>query len=674
MPGTRPTQKTIEGGGETKLRRLGRTLLTIAKDYLVIVRGRSEGAGLATLKSLSVGGPLNWIGLSVLMICVLGTAYLAPQAQRFSTLRAELWEGEWVAGPAPSLYLALFALSFGWAYLLTGAAASNLGIYALLADYAAFFALYVGMGGAVAPWFAAIPLWVLMLGVWSASARPTRWRVPFLLLLCFIVALFTRNALGLGRLLPGTWGVLVLGVLYAALAVNPWALSERRFRPNLAFWITLIIFSSFYALCLHRLAPEEVFSNLFLSLHNLLGLLSLFWFWLGLDLFNSGRDVAEWLVGTIRALLPIRILEIAIFLLWAIWCTLSYLLAYGPPPASFALVPDTWGLNLMRTWGDLQTSRGMLVTVLEFDLYPTAAVALVALVLRWRSKLDREGLLRLFGLTVVALIVIWGYFALFFAFGSADPGKVLGFWPLLVFGGGMFFQMLQVAGALVSQSHDRSALFMGFLLLLGAVALLELSAGYPYFEQELSLNTFLGVLYLGLPYLLYTYLYGGERHTPVASKRLLTLFALGMLSAIPSLVWGWLFLGPLIWVGVLAAMAWRVGRWDTALDGVSYGVALALGFVIYYTHPIIIPLPAFAVFLGPFLQGQSEYAARVIWPWDVAWWWVLAGAAGAAVMVGYLMTRACQAQGHRRLLYGILGPVLGVALLFLWQLVLLPAY
>ena len=234
----------------------------------------------------------------------------------------------------------------------------------------------------------------------------------------------------------------------------------------------------------------------------------------------------------------------------------------------------------------------------------------------------------------------------------------------------MFWEILQVASGVFSGERERSLLFLGLLLLLGGISLLELSAGYPRFEQELGLNSFLGVLYLGLPYLLYTSLYQQQHYTPVSSKHLLLLFPVGMLSAIPSLLWGRILLAPLLWLIALLATVWRWGRWDDLWDGVVYTVALALGFVTFYTDPILIPVPSFTRLLSGFLEVQTRYAGHVIWPWEARWWWVFMGAIGAAVILGYLLAQAHMARHRARTLFLILGPLLSLIFIAAWELAL----
>jgi hypothetical protein len=69
----------------------------------------------------------------------------------------------------------------------------------------------------------------------------------------------------------------------------------------------------------------------------------------------------------------------------------------------------------------------------------------------------------------------------------------------------MFWEILRSGSGSVARG-EKGMWFVGLLLVLAAISMLELLAGYSYFKKELSLNPFLGALYLGLPYLLYVLL------------------------------------------------------------------------------------------------------------------------------------------------------------------------
>ncbi|OGO04285.1 MAG: hypothetical protein A2Y73_04105 [Chloroflexi bacterium RBG_13_56_8] len=624
------------------LGKLWQAIRSGVREYLVIVRGRSEGAGLARLAEISQGGPLNWLGLAVRALSVLATAYLGLYAQRFPFVTAEVWEGESLSIPTPAVYLSLLIVSFAWAYLLVGAAAVGFGAYVLVAVYGAYYGLVAGLalGGTV--WFALIPIWLLLLGGWVASSSPGHWRLPLLLLLSLVVSWLTRNALGLKNLLPGTLGNFILAACYFALIANPWALKPRAFRPVPAFFISLLLYGVFYALNLRRAETSQVFANVFLSVHGLWGIVALYWYWLGLDLFNGAQDMAEWVVQSVRGWVSRRRFFVLVLALWVLWGVVTYILSYGPPWIVVRLLAGQgWGERLLRNLLAFELPFSLAWT-LNYHLYLTLGFVAIVLVLGILRRLSSERLLGLLGLWVAGFFAIWGYFGLFFVFGGGDFDTSFGFWPLLIFSGGMFWEILKTSPRFASESRPRSLFFLGFLLLLAGIATLELAAQYGPFQQELSLNSYLGIVYLGVPYLLYTALYRSRRYAPIPSGHLLLLFALGMLSAIPCLVVGRLFFAPALWIVAVLAAMWRRGRWDDPWDGAIYTLAVALGFSVYYTHPIFIPIPAFTSWMAQLVQIQAQYGGLRIWPWQAEWWWILGGSAVSALAVGVLLNRARQ--------------------------------
>ena len=274
----------------------------------------------------------------------------------------------------------------------------------------------------------------------------------------------------------------------------------------------------------------------------------------------------------------------------------------------------------------------------------------------------------LFSLSLFGFLVLYGFFGVFFALGTEDWEVTLGAWPLLIFVAGMFWEILKAVSDTVSGAKIHTSLFLGLLLTFGAISLLELAAGYSLFYKELALNPLLGVLYLGLPYLLYTYLYQQRRGAPVSSGRLMLLFTMGMLSALPALGWGTILVAPVVWLAAILTTVWRWGRWEGYLDALVYASTLALGFVAFYTHPVIIPIPAFTPFLGRFVEIQGQYAGDVIWPWDAEWWWLVLAALGAAAILGWVLSRARHAKGRWRALLLVLGLVAGTLLLWSYEL------
>jgi len=642
-----------------------------------------EVDGLSALKVPLLGGPLYWPGLVMLLVCVVAAPYLRLPGQGYPALSFEIWEGEVVTAPAPALHLSLVAFSFGWAYLLVGAAGYGLGAFVLAAAYAGYFGLAPGVGVARSLWIALVPLWLLLLGGWvsshdarsleasSGQAEEIRvrsgWHLALLALLSLMVAQVTCPAVGLASVLPGAWGRLALAAIYFALVANPLTRKLPPFRPAVAFGVTLVLFALLYAMSLQRSSPDEVLDYTFSTFHYLLGLVSLFWFWFGLDLFNGARDQAERVGQIVKSFVPARVLGAVVFSLWVVWSAIAYLLVHGPGLGLMqVLTRYGWGTALLEGYVALSLSL-VLFTTLDYHLYVTVAILLLAVGMKLTKRLSAERLMGLFVLSLFGYFALYGLVSAFVALGSEDWQSVLGAWPLLLYVAGMFWEILKAASDALRGARMGTSVFLGLFLTFASIALLELAAEYPYFYQELSLNPLLGILYLGLPYSLYTLVYQRSGNTPVSARNLGLLFVMGMLSAVPSLVWGRMVLAPIVWLVAILATVWRTGRWEGYRDGLVYAWALALGFVAFYSHPVIVPLPAYSGWLGRLVELQLEYTGSVIWPWEAVWWWLVLGALGAAAALGFSLTRARAATGRVRVLLVLLGASLGMALLGLCQ-------
>jgi|GEM_PF-2317861 len=660
--------------------RLRRALFGVARDYVLIVRGGSEGAGLATLKGLAHSGPLSWLGLAALAVSLVAAAYLTSQGHRYPSLEAEVYEGLRVTVPSISLYLALLCIAFGWAYLLAGTAAAGLGAFVFTAIYVAFYGLLIGISLGGSPWFTIIPFWLLILGGWVAASRPIRWRLPLLLLLSLTVSMLVYPSLGLKAILPATWGRWVLAIVLFLLLANPLSLRRRALNPSLVFIITFLLFMGFYALAIWRTPPNDLLGNSFLALNSLLGVAGLFWYWVGLDVLSDGKNLVDWLTKAVKTLVPGRILTISAFVLWIVWTALAYVLVYGIPLALVAILERfSLGSMLLRAYLALRPRITLDVTTalhwaVLTSIYFVPSIALIALILLGLRKLSHARITSLLALSVGLFVAAWGSFGLWLAFASGTTDSALGSWPMLIFLVGMFWQVLKVSSDLVAGGRTRSMLFLGFLLSLGGISLLELSAKQPLFQQELTLNSYLGVVYLGIPYVLYISLYQRHGYTLPSTGKLLLLFALGMLSAIPALLLRRGFLVPLLWAVSVLATVWRNEAWDDPWDGVVYLVASALGFTVFYTNPILLPIPYFTQFLYQLFELQSRYVGSRIWAWEEArWWWILLGAVGAAAIQGHLFFRAHRLRGRARWLLVLLGTVLAASFLGLLEFLFIGA-
>jgi hypothetical protein len=624
--------------------------LAAVRDY--VTDARDELTALAVLRRVIEGGPRFWLGLILLALTLAGTAYFRVQGDGLAVIRAQVLDDEWIALPPAALWLASLALALGWTYLLQGAAGYGLGAYTLAVLLATSYGLLPAMPLSHQPWFLLLPLWLLVQGIWLALARPGRWRWLALLALCWLTSLLTYRSLGLHWSLPGLLSQGLLGAGYWALSLVALMAQRHRQRrvpswPGLSFAVTLSLWVAYSLLTGLCVPPAEWLSLSYLALHGLLGLVGLFWFWMGLELFSSSQSLVGWGLATAQRLLSLRALGRLLVALWLAWLALACLVAFPLPLAVLEWLGGSglgrWLLAAYAAW----RPSDLFATVMIFDLYPTAALLLAATALAVLRRLTEWRLAGLFAAGLFILLVLWGGLGLFYAFGQQKL-QPLGFWPLLLSVGGMFWQVLQRSGDLVRGRTPRVELFIGFLLCLAGVSLVELVAQGALFEQELALNAFNGVLYLGLPYLAYRALYRQKRFTPVRRSHLLVLFAWGLASALPVLARPQAAFTPLVWALGLWLTVWRTGRWDDLVDGVVYGLALGLGCAAFAAHPISLPTPALLPLADRLAAWQEQWALRIIWPWQPAWWLNLLALAASGALLGLFLSLAHRQAGWRR--------------------------
>jgi len=642
--------------------RLWDMAVSTLRDYVVNLRWKSEADGVTAVQSLIRRGPLYWPGLILLSFAVIAAAYLSVLGQRFPVSSAT-YAGQTVRIPLPTLYLALIVAAVGWAYLLVGALATGLGVYVLTASYVVYFGLSLGQGPQSSViWLVLVPLWLLALGAWGVRTQGTRWRPLFLFLLCLLAAQHTYIGLRLQTLLPLPWGLPILAALYLILVANRWVASRRPIGLSSAFIVSLALFASLYANTL-RSGPADQFSPWIVFVFEyLLLFLQIFWFWVGAQLIDTARTLAGWTLARIEATIPRRILAPALWALSLGWSVLFLVLTYayrleGTPAAT----SPGWRGAVLQAYTSLKPSLALYEANLYHSLVNLAILVYMG-VLRAKRALSHEKLMRLVGISLLAFFIPYGYFSAFYSLSEATE-VFSGLQPLLLFVALMLWEMMKAASGLATGSANRAGLLLGGLLVVASISLFELAADASYFAMLVTGTPFLGAIYLGLPYLLYTYLYAQRHYTPLPAQHLRLVFLLGMLSAIPSLVTGWIFFAPALWLLIVLATVWRWARWEQLWDGLTCLLAAGLGFAVYYVYPLTVPIPTFANWLQKLAQFQLSYTAQQSLPWEPRSWKTIGGVLAAAAILGYLVARARQEKGHQKTALLVLGVVLSAALL-----------
>jgi hypothetical protein len=349
----------------------------------------------------------------------------------------------------------------------------------------------------------------------------------------------------------------------------------------------------------------------------------------------------------------------ALSLGWNILLTVlthAYELEGNPAAAS-----PGWRGAVLQAYLSLKPSLA-LVSANQYHSVVNVAIFAYVGVLVAKKKYSHEKLLQLVGISLLAFFITYGYFGAFYSLSGATE-VLSGLQPLILFIALMLWEMIKAASALAAGSGNRAGLLLGCLLVVASISLFELAAHSRYFALTLTVTPFFGAIYLGLPYLLYTALYKQRGYAPVPAQQVRTVFLLGMASAIPSLLAGRVFFAPCFWLVITLATVWRWGRWEQFWDGLTYLLALGLGFAVYYTYPMFVPIPVFARFLNQLALLELSYTAHNIPPWDPRWWKTFVGVLGAAAILGYMLARARQSKGRRQTALVILGALLSVGLL-----------
>jgi len=644
---------TLEEPRRPRLARVRHAVADSAKHYVLDVRG--ETAAFAVLKTLLQSGPRYWLALAVLLSTLILTAVLRIESDSLALISVEIWSEQVVALPPTALWGASLALALGWSYLAAGAAAHGPWLYLPATLYISTFGLMPGISHATEPWFLILPTWMLLQGIWVALEHHSRWGLLVCAILSLQNGLMARACTDLSPSLSPALQTALLTLPFLLVTLLAWVAQLRgrrapRFSLGWAWGINLALWLGFYLLVGLSTEPTLWLEGSFVGAHGLLGLVGLYWFWLGLDLFGGAQDLVDWLLDSARALLALKPLLRLVLALWIIWIAAAYLIAYPLPLwLLMALDRSSLGQRLLGIYANWYPSD-LLATVMSVDIFPTAALCLWALILWCRKRLTEQRLTQLFGISLLILLLLWGGFGLFYAFGEPDATPS-GFWPLLIYLAGMFWQVLQCSDFWIEGGERRRLIYVGLLLGLAGITLVEIVSRLPLFEQELAVNTVNGVLFLGLPMMAYAALYGQEGYTPVASRDLLLLFGLGMLSAVPPLLGAPMWLAPLLWLAAILTTVWRWGRWDDRVDGLCYGLALGLGFAAFYGHPLQVPVPMLLYLLWPSGPWNAIPEATVIWPWDWRWWPLTLGAALAAALTGWLLGHGHQRGNRGRVLY-----------------------
>lgn len=546
-----------------------------------------------------------------------------------------------------ALSLTLFAL--GWAFALTAASRWTAWGYFIVAAYLSWYALPIGGSLAGTPLFALPTLWMLFIGWRVARAAPGR-RRGWLLLMCLGASYLTYGAFGLHRLFDDFGEVLiviVLGLIYFAALINSrtrrlFPPPDRLPQPDRVFVGTLVVAAVFFVAALWR-DQAVVSSNTLLMMRSLLGVVDLFWLWLGAGLFQGAIGLGKWITKESIPFLTTRVTRIVFPLVWIGVGIFSWIATHDLSLETAVFVHNIGLSAWVNTWNDPDYWG------VYYQFYASVIAIIIMIVLLVRRRWTNDRLAWLSGLWLAAYIGVVGFYSNFQAFGTleTDAAAPLTFYTGLTLIGGLLWEFATNDADWLKASCWRIYGMIAFLLIMLSLSAAMLGAGLPELIIEYTLYSFFGVIYLGLPLVAYDLIGEREDYKPLSMWRLLALFVSGALSA--SLVLGidpyagpHFFIAPVSWALVLFLGGRRLARLTSTLDGLIAGAVLALGFVTFWMSPQVLPIPFFSLWQ----EWQNRYLLATLnrpLLLDGQWWFTLI-ALGAGLLIGWAATRRRRVQ------------------------------
>ena len=581
--------------------------------------------------------PLGRLGLAAL---ILGAIVAASQIE---TIAAQPLGAE-VALPTSITIIGAALFALGWAFALSAAMSWPLWGYFIVAAYLSWQGLFIAGSLAGTPLFALSTLWMLLLGWRIARNEKGHWRV-WLFSLCCGAAYLTYGAFGLRRIFTGEWEVLapiVLGLIYFVALTNRY--TRQRFpqtdqqpKADRVFWLTLIVIGTFFTLGIAR-DPTVAAQKTLLTMRGLLGVVDLFWLWLGASLFQGAIGLGKWLTNESVSLLSARVARVLFPLIWISVAIFGWIATHDVP-IEVAVFAHNLGLSdWVNTWNDPDYWG------VYYQVFASLVAVTILIILIVQRRWTNDKLAWLSGVWLAAYIGVVGFYSNFESFGTleADAAAPLAFWTGLALIGGLVWEMAKSNADWSKASNERIFALLAGLLLMLSVCVVTLGAGLPELVMEYTLYSFLGVIYLGLPLVAYDFVCERTGYEPLSMWNLLALFVIGAVSA--SLVLGidpyagaHFLIAPIVWAIGLQLVGQRLARLTSALDGFVAGGALALGFVTFWMSPQILPIPFFSLWQ----QWQDRYMLVALnrpLLLDSQWWFTLI-ALGAGMLIGWAFTR-----------------------------------
>lgn len=550
---------------------------------------------------------LTWAALALAGVVVIATPVLAVFGSRFSTVSFQDVQSQVQSLPAPALILAFLAFSFGWGYLLSGAAQGPALLWILGGVLYAYLILVIGLAAIRYSPLHVVP--VLLLVVMGALTQSGSFWGKILLII-LVSSFYVRVSLPVGSALKAHWyvfwavAIAVLTGVHRLLARRPWPSPVAR--TALACATT-----SGYLLLIAATTHNwtDVAGWLHVSLNIAISYLDVFWFLLGASFVSGAIALALFTRKSIERIFAPGILH------WAIlggWVALTVWALRDPPKAVHELP------------GGLSYDRGAVGILLA---------SLLILVAWWRLKgITKDWLAGWFVASAAAVLSLRTYLSLdtgSLISGKADARVLLGFAYAITWEVASRIRSIPLSMRALPQPAP-VVLYLGVVLIICGASLFGLAANLPYFQEAIVLNEYHGALSLGLPLGLLAAVATWPVLPNGVVRKCVAAFLLTSLVAVPAFLLR-AAIGPSVWPMLIAGLAVftvvLARRWDEIdrpLAGAALGCATGLGFaVVLSRHRVVVDsLWMLMKMLGSLsgIQGAGEPAAIVErWANETVW-------------------------------------------------------
>ncbi len=570
----------------------GRLLLRFLKiplNYLKEIRWEDdEKFGISLVQQFWNSGFLGRIALILIIIALALTVFFINTPEKIKADSTSI--------------IGMFGIAVAFSFLIVSGTHQSTWLYLIISAYICWFLLPIGINLA-GTWKTALPvLWLLFLGLLNSTIKLQNQIINWgFLILCFGAGQLLYRPFGLDRVVPdqlSSVARILLGmIIYICLSTNVMkriSIKANRFleKKLLIFFISLLTFGMYLLFaCLNDY--YSTIENLLLNLKGALGLVDLFWFWLGWTVFVGIIDITDFGFRQIEKNFSTKFIRIISPILWGISLVFCWLSTRNSPITILILLKKIGFLDWIYSWSD-----PFYFTVYDF-LWFNLLIFGIYIVFLIKHKLDLKIVKLLNIIWASAFFCLLSYYQSMNGMVSLDltSMKSLTRWTSFLLIGGIFWEFAK-SGASNWEFNSKTKVhaFSAVFLLLLSITSVTLGANLPDLINEYTLYSFLGVVYLGFPLAildLYPQFFNDEL---IEGKYLLAFFLVGCASAIICLVinpfTGWhIFLVPFIWRLALIIVEKKIFMAETKIQNFLVGSAISLGFITFWFSPEYIPIP-----------------------------------------------------------------------------------